>query len=709
MDGRQDEEAQGTGPRTQVTFFRNYNRTLGAAYALLLVGLAGFFSWQLSEAFDDELVFVRGQLERHSQFLEFVLRSSGDEIERLRLVAAAERESGRACREGRQEALHSDLRSEARAQSGDTTRAAPRLGPGAQLPAESVGFHRDQTRAPDSGGNLIGAGPLVGRSQDFYCDLGSALAVGGQFQGLSFHLPHAARVRFIATERFHLVYPWQSSERIPFSTDLYRDPVWTLAQPQANPDRRKFWAPPFFGGPEVGLLAPVAAPVISGDRFLGVVAIDMSLDYLNRVNGYFGYPLGTVAVVDDRGHVMAHPGVYADPLAVRSPAGLEQAVPAQLLPTVSALAALPAGEPVFRAGWILVQRPFVSAPWYLVYAVPQRAIWQKLLLERAPGMAAALLALALIMAISYALTRREFVGPAARLVEYVAAASTLRGSALPKVPVAWLPWFEAVGRAFGESLQLGSLRKELDIAARLQQAILPRQWPQDTRYSLWGAMQPAKDIGGDFYDHFPLGDGRRGLVVADVSGKGVSAGLFGMVSKTQLRSLATHRLLGPATTLSEVNEALCVDNDAAMFVTAFYAQYDPVDGTLSYTNAGHPPPLLVRKDGAQSWLGRADGPALGVVEGARYGERSVTLEPGDMLVIFTDGVSEAMDLAGREFGLPQVGTRFEHSETNSAREAVEHLQAAVAAFSAGAEQADDITCAVLFCHGLGLGLDEEVA
>ena len=91
MDGRQDEEAQGNGPRTQVTFFRNYNRTLGAAYALLLVGLAGFFSWQLSEAFDDELVFVRGQLERHSQFLEFVLRSSGDEIERLRLVAAAER------------------------------------------------------------------------------------------------------------------------------------------------------------------------------------------------------------------------------------------------------------------------------------------------------------------------------------------------------------------------------------------------------------------------------------------------------------------------------------------------------------------------------------------------------------------------------------------------------------------------------------------
>ena len=707
MDGRQDGEARGGGPRNQVTFFRNYNRTLGAAYGMLLLGLTGFFGWQLSEAFDDELAFVRGQIERHAQFLEFVLRSSGDEIERLRLVAAAERESGRACREGRQEALHGQLRAEARSSDSPDPSASVYGGPSVQAPAAAVGFHRDLTRTPDAGGNLVGLGPLTGRSDDFYCDLGSALAIGGQLQGLSFHLPHAARVRFLAAERFELVYPWQSSDRIPFSAEVYRDPVWTQAQPQANPDRRKFWAPPFFGGPEAGLLAPVAAPVATGERFLGVVAIDMSLDYLNRVNGYFGYPLGTVAVVDDRGHVMAHPGVYADPLAVRSPAGLEQAVRPELLPTVAAVASLPSGEPVFRAGWILIQRPFVSAPWYLVYAVPQSAVWRKLVLERVPGMAAALLALVLIMAISYALTRREFVGPAARLVEYVAAASTLRATTLPKVPQAWRPWFDAVGRAFGESLQLGSLRKELDIAARLQQAILPRQWPQDTRFSLWGAMQPAKDIGGDFYDHFPLGDGRRGLVVADVSGKGVSAGLFGMVSKTQLRSLATHRLLGPATTLAEVNEALCVDNDAAMFVTAFYAQYDPVDGTLSYSNAGHPPPLLVRKDGAQTWLGRSDGPALGVVEGAHYGERSVHLAPGDMIVIFTDGVSEAMDREGREFGLPQVGNRFEQSEVSSAREAVEHLQAAVAAFSDGAEQADDITCVVLFCHGLGL--DEEMA
>lgn len=675
MEGSKIGKTDGPG---QVRFFRNYNRTLGAAYALLLVGLASFFGWQLSNAYDDEVVFVRGQIERHAQFLEFVLRSSTDEIESLRLAAGAERDGGRACREGLQEALHGELR------------------------AGPVTFHRDATRTPDRVGNLIGQGPLAGRSQDFYCDLGSALAVGTQLHGLAFRLPHAARVRFVAAESFHLVFPWQSSERLAFTPALYQDPVWTLGQPQANPDRRKFWAPPFFGGEEVGLLAPVAVPVYGSGRFVGVVAIDMSLDYLNRVNGYFGYPLGTVAVVDDRGHVMAHPGLYADPMKVRAPASLEQAFPPQVLPTVASIATLPAGEPVLRAGTLLVQRPFVSAPWSLVYAVPQTAIWRKLVLERVPGMGAALFALALIMAISYLLTRREFVGPAARLVEHVAAESRLQTRAIPRVPEAWRPWFEAVSRAFRESLQLGSLRKELDIAARLQQAILPRHWPQDTRYSLWGAMQPAKDIGGDFYDHFQLADGRRGLVVADVSGKGVSAGLFGMVSKTQLRSLATHRLLGPAATLAEVNDALCVDNDSSMFVTTFYGQYDPVDGTLNYANAGHPPPLLVRQGGRTEWLGRADGPALGVVEEARYTERAVTLEPGDLLVVFTDGVSEAFDAQGQEFGLPRVADLFGHTPGTGAREAVELMQAAVARFAQGVEQADDITCVVLHCHSLGL-------
>ena len=672
---RGQRSSDGPGP---LPFFRTYNLTIGAAYGLLLLALAGFFAWQLHRAFDDELATVRGHLQRHGQFLEFVLRSSTDQIEGLRMAASAERESGRACRLGRQEALAGELH-----ESGG-------------------GFHRDGAHFPDAGGNLVGVGSLRGRSDDFYCDLGSALALNGHLPALAFHLPNAARVRFLATEGFQLVFPWQPSRQLGFDLALYRDPVWTLGQAQANPDRQKYWAPPFFGGEEVGLLAPVAAPVHAGSRLVGVVAIDMSLDYLNRVNGNFGYPLGTVAVVDAGGHVLAHPEAYAEPLGVRTAVTLDKAVPPQLLPTVAALMRLPPGEPVERAGWVLVRQPFVSAPWQLIYAVPKQALWARLLADRAPAMGGALLAIALIMAVTYGLTRREFVGPAARLAAHVDAESRLQAPAIPRVPAAWRPWFEATTRAFRESLQLGSLRKELDIAARLQQAILPRQWPQDTRYSLWGAMQPAKEIGGDFYDHFPLVDGRRGLVVADVSGKGISAGLFGMVSKTALRAQATHRLLGPAATLAEVNESLCVDNDSAMFVTAFYAQYDAVTGELSYANAGHPPPLVVRADGSLQWLARADGPALGVVEGAAYVDWTVTLAPDDMVFIFTDGVSEAMDMAGQEFGLPRVAELFDRLPVGAAREAVDRVLSEVGLFARGAEQADDITCVALYCHGRGI-------
>jgi sigma-B regulation protein RsbU (phosphoserine phosphatase) len=662
-----------------VRLFRKYNRTIGAAYAVLLSGLAGFFVWQLTVSLRDEVAFIRGQLDRHAQFLEFVLRSSADQIESLRMTAGAAHASGRACDAARAGVARGELRS----------------GQGQ--------FDREGLRQRDLGGNLVGQGAALGRDEAFYCAIGAVLALDPLLHAMAFQLPHVARARFLGEAQFRMEFPWRPSSQLPFDLALRQDPAWRLSQPAANPDRLKVWAPPYFGGEDAGLLAPISAPVYGGDRFLGVLAVDMSLDYLNRVNGNFGYALGTVSVVDAHGHVLAHPRLFADPLALRAPPPLGQALDPRLLPSMQALAGLPAGEPVHRAGWILIQQPFVSAPWHLVYAVPQADLWRKLLAERAPGMAAALLALALIMAVSYLVTSREFVRPAARLVEHVAAESSLASRPIPPVPPAWRPWFDAISRAFRESLQLGSLRREIDIAARLQQDILPRHWPMDVRYSLWGSMQPAKDIGGDFYDHFPLQDGRRGIVVADVSGKGVSAGLFGMVSKTLLRLLATQRLLPPGLVLAEANDALCVDNDTAMFVTAFYGQYDPTTGELLYANAGHPPPLLVRPDGQCQWLARAQAPAMGVVESVPYPMQSIVLQPGDCVVMFTDGVSEAMDPSGREFGLDRLIEAFQaQGAPAGAREVVERVQKAVAAFASGAELADDLTCVALQCHGHGL-------
>lgn len=666
------------GSIAQPRFFHNYNRAIGTAYAGLLLGLAGYFVFQLHHERDGELAFIRGQVERHAQFLEFVLRASTDQIEGLRLALAADLAAGRACASGRQHAA------------------------GGELQAAGDSFHRDAIAQRDAGGNLVGEGALGERDAGFYCDLGAALGLDNQLSAMAYHLPNAARTRFVSTQGFYLQAPWQPAASLARPDSLRTEPMWSLGQPAANPDRLKYWAPPYFAGEEIGLLTPVAAPAYDGERFLGVVAIDMSLDYLHRVNAGFAYPLGTVSVIDAQGRVLAHPQLYRDPLAVREPARFEQAIPSAVLPSVQALAGLPRGEATEMEGWHFIRRPLDAAPWQVVYAVPANELWAKLLRDRAPGMAAVLVALMTLMGVTYWVTLQEFVGPAAKLVAHVQAQSALVPVAAPRVPANWQPWFEAITRVFRESLQLGSLRKEVDIAARMQQAILPRHWPQDPRFTLRGTMKPARDIGGDFYDHFALAGNAHGLVVADVSGKGISAGLFAMVSKTLLRSLAAQRELAPGALCGDVNDALCLDNDTSMFVTTFYARYQPATGQLLYVNAGHPPPLVLGADSSTRWLPATAGTAFGVMEGLVYREQTFQLVAGDTLLVFTDGVTEAIDSQGQEFGRDRLAELFAGQAPPARPEdAIARVLRAVGDFARGVEQFDDITCVALRCEQVG--------
>lgn len=242
--------------------------------------------------------------------------------------------------------------------------------------------------------------------------------------------------------------------------------------------------------------------------------------------------------------------------------------------------------------------------------------------------------------------------------------------------------------------QFIALQQELSIARDLQQAILPRQWPEHPAYTLWATMRPAKEVGGDFYDHFDV-DGRRGLVVADVSGKGISAGLFAMVSKTLLRSLATQATVDLGAMVARVNDGLAVGNDSCLFVTVFYGELDPATGRFEYVNAGHPPPLLVHTDGTVEWLAVTDGMALGVMDGLDYGRGEVQLRPGDTLLVFSDGITEAMSPTQEEYGTERLATLFAGRVPADPREAAERMIAAVDAFAQGHEQSDDITCMAL--------------
>lgn len=242
---------------------------------------------------------------------------------------------------------------------------------------------------------------------------------------------------------------------------------------------------------------------------------------------------------------------------------------------------------------------------------------------------------------------------------------------------------------------LALLRQEGLLAARMQRAMLPRHLPAVPNLALHAEMHPAMDVGGDFYDAFELPAGRVGLVVADVSGKGMAAALFMAVARTVLRSTAT---ADAGLCLGHANDLLAADNEAAMFVTTFYGVLDPASGVLDYANGGHNPPLVLTADGEVRPLEPTGGIPLGALEGVAYASRRTRLEPGDTLLLFTDGISEAFTADGRAYGDDRLRQRLAEARGLDPRRLVERVVADVRAFAAGAEPSDDLTC---FAVGFG--------
>ena len=242
--------------------------------------------------------------------------------------------------------------------------------------------------------------------------------------------------------------------------------------------------------------------------------------------------------------------------------------------------------------------------------------------------------------------------------------------------------------------KLVALQNELDVASKMQQSILPTSFPETPEYEIYGNMVPARNVGGDFYDLVPMENGRIGLAVADVSDKGVPAALFMMSSRTLLKGSAIG-MGAPGSVLSEVNTMLTENNDTMMFVTLVYALYDPETGVLTYSNGGHCNPLVVHPDGSSEELALTGGVALGVMPGLDYREAQTTLNPGDSLILYTDGVSEAMNAHGEEFGVERLQQLFAVQPPTSARTAIEAIMQAVSDFAGDTPQSDDVTCLVL--------------
>ena len=248
-----------------------------------------------------------------------------------------------------------------------------------------------------------------------------------------------------------------------------------------------------------------------------------------------------------------------------------------------------------------------------------------------------------------------------------------------------------------EHTQLESLKGDLAVAGEIQQAILPRIFPpfpdKADKLDIAASMTPAKDVGGDFYDFFRIDNDRIGFLIADVSGKGVPAAIFMAVSRTLIRATGI-RGGSPADCIGYSNKLLSDESVDCMFVTVFYGIMNVTTGEVTYCDAGHNPPYIIKGTGEVKALEMSQDPMVGAISGVDYHDCQLQLDKGDALVMFTDGVTEAMNTANEEFGEARLEATL--SKTFSkCQDVVEAIKTDVAGFVDGAEQSDDITVLAL--------------
>ena len=243
------------------------------------------------------------------------------------------------------------------------------------------------------------------------------------------------------------------------------------------------------------------------------------------------------------------------------------------------------------------------------------------------------------------------------------------------------------------SERLTAAKKELGMAAGIQQAMLPRAEDRDgtdKRYLLDASMEPAREVGGDFYDYFPVDDNHLALLIADVSDKGVPAGLF-MMSAKILINYRTRQGGSPAEILTQVNEEICKNNPGDMFVTVWLGILDLSTGEMICANAGHEYPAIRGEDGAFHIFQDRHGFVLGGMSETKYRNYTLNLKPGDAIFVYTDGVTEANNPEKQLYGLEHLTASLNAAAKQSPKEILARVRADVNDFAAGAEQSDDLT------------------
>ncbi|MBI5522850.1 MAG: SpoIIE family protein phosphatase [Desulfarculus sp.] len=519
---------------------------------------------------------------------------------------------------------------------------------------------------------------------------------------------------FDSRQRFYAPYIYRSSQgfkelNLDSPTYDYLAQDWFLIPNQLqNPN----WAEPYFdeGGGEV-LMTTYSAPMVKNGQVLGVATADVDLERLGRevaglAVGQRGYAFlitkqGTFLAAPEESWVMREtffslaealqrPDMRAlGQRMVRGSSGLVKVTDWR-----SGRPAWLAFVPVPGPGWslgVMAPEDEVLAP--VVSLAHQQTLWAM------GGLAA------LVLVVWWMMVR--LTEP---LHHLVAAARRLAGGDLSTHVEDVRPGDEVGDLAQSFNLMVDDLKRyvqeltfttkakeriesELDLARQIQQSVLPRTYPpfpDRSEFDLFAQSLPAREVGGDFYDFFFIDPDHLGLVMADVSGKGVPAALFMTVARTLIKTAAQHHP-EPLKAINEVNAQIIPDNEMCMFVTVFYGVYGIKTGQLRYVSAGHPSPLLRRAGGQVEQLPRAQGLALGIMDDLRLEMGRINLEVGDTLLVFTDGLDEAINQDNQMFGLGRVGQWLAQALPNDAPQMLDDLIANWRGFTGPVEQFDDLT------------------
>jgi len=600
-----------------------------------------------------------------------------------------------------------------------------RSGPSAPLP-----LYSQSERPPDPNTSSVYLlAPGVTRT-DVQDELFSLASLDDVMRPMLLSDPRITQVYVGTGSGILYVHPWVtgiSSSYDPRTRDWYVRAVKT---------GNLSWSDPYVDASGKGLMITCSRPVAgSGDGKTWVVASDVTLSTINSqiINTQIGEG-GYALLIDSRGNVVARPGITA------GENGWDESFATEnfLMSNNTALAAVARDMVAGKSGTARV--PFSDGEKYVAYAPLKSVNWSVAIvvpvddviapaektraqIVNATGETGAhlnqtmdvakslfialfilLFILVTVLSILFAQVITRPVAELKRGSEAIGA-----GDLGYRVQIATGDEFEDLARSFNmmaadlkdhiDELQRTTAEKEryakeLEIAKGIQQSFLPDTTPTISGVEIAAKNVPALEVGGDFYDFIPLGKDHWGLVIADVSGKGVPAALFMALSRTLIRA-STLANADPAAAIGHANQLICEDSKTSMFVTLFYAILDSRAMTLDYVNAGHNPPLLLKGTSSDVVLLKAKGIALGVTDEVDLQSVRVDLRPGDVLVLYTDGVTEAINDREEEFGEQRLLRVIMENRALTADEILAKILAAITAFAGDRPQHDDITLMVL--------------